>query len=76
MKVHGAPCVILVINDNPYGLMLSLRYSRRFVHTHHLNSICWIQGWMPSRSLLIMHIFDVIKKKNGHDNVEHIASMS
>ena len=24
-----APCVVLVINDNPYGLMFALRYSCR-----------------------------------------------
>ena len=65
-----APCVVLVINDNPYGLMFALRYSCRFFHWHHLNSMCWIQGWMPSRSLLILNIFEMIKKKNGHDSVE------
>ena len=69
------PCVVLVINDNPYGLMFALRYSYRFFHMHRLNSMCWIQGWMPSRSLIIMDIFDMIKKKNGHDSVEHFASM-
>ena len=74
--MHGAPYVVLVINNNPYGLMFVFRYSYRFVHRHHLNSMCWIRGWMPSRSLLIMNIFDMIKKKNDHDNVEHIASMS
>ena len=26
LKVHGAPCVVLVINDNPYGLMFALSY--------------------------------------------------
>ena len=31
------PCVVLVINDNPYGLMFALRYPCRFVHCHHLN---------------------------------------
>ena len=75
-KCMMPPCVVLVINDNTYGLMFSFRYFCRFVHRHHLNSMCWIQGWMPSRSLLIMNIFDMIKKKNGHDNIEHIASMS
>ena len=64
------PCVVLVINDNPYGLMFLLRYSRRFSHRHHLNSMFWIQGWMSSRSLLIMNVFYMIKKKNGRDSVE------
>ena len=61
-----APCVVLVINDNPYGLMFVLSYSCRFVHWHRLNSMCWIQGWMPSRSLIIMDIFDIIKKKKRY----------
>jgi hypothetical protein len=65
----------LVINDNPYRLIFALGNSYRFVHWHHLNTMCWIQGWRPSRSLLIINIFDNIKKKNGHDNVENIASM-
>jgi hypothetical protein len=26
VKVHVPPCVILVINDNPYGLMFALSY--------------------------------------------------
>ena len=43
LKVHGAPCVVLVINDNPYGLMFALRYFCRFVHRHHFGSMCWIQ---------------------------------
>ena len=37
------PCVVLVINDNPYGLMFALRYSCRFVYRHHFGSMCWIQ---------------------------------
>ena len=57
-----APYVVLVINDNPYGLMFVLSYSSRFVHWHPLNSMCWIQGCMPSRSLIMMDIFDMIKK--------------
>ena len=61
-----APCVVLVINDNPYGLMFVVRYSYRFVHWHRLNSMCWIQGCRPSRSLIIIYIFDMIKKKNRH----------
>jgi hypothetical protein len=26
VKVHMPPCVVLVINDNPYGLMFALSY--------------------------------------------------
>ena len=29
LKVHGSPCVVLVINDNLYGLMFSLSYTCR-----------------------------------------------
>ena len=29
MKGHGAPCVVLVINDNFYGLMVALSYPCR-----------------------------------------------
>jgi hypothetical protein len=34
VKEHVPPCVILVINDNPYGLMFAL------------SSICWFRGCM------------------------------
>ena len=27
LKVHGAPCVVLVIDDNLYGLMFALSYT-------------------------------------------------
>ena len=37
------PCVVLVINDNLYGLMFVLSYSCRCVHKHCLISICWSQ---------------------------------
>jgi len=38
-----SPCVVLVINDNPYGLMFALSYTCRVVHRQCLKSICWIQ---------------------------------
>jgi hypothetical protein len=25
-RTYGAPCVVLVINDNPYGIMVALSY--------------------------------------------------
>jgi hypothetical protein len=28
-RKYGAPCVVLVINDNPYGLMVALSYMCR-----------------------------------------------
>jgi hypothetical protein len=28
-RTYGAPCVVLVINDNPYGLMVALSYIYR-----------------------------------------------
>ena len=27
LNVHGSPCVVLVINDNLYGLMFALSYT-------------------------------------------------
>ena len=52
-----APCVVLVINDNPYGLMLALRYTCRScplekIGVHVLDSRrlhvdqCSIQGFI------------------------------
>ena len=43
LKVHGSPCVVLVINDNLYGLMFELRYFFRScpwgkIEIHVLNS--------------------------------------
>jgi hypothetical protein len=29
LKEHGAPCVVFVIIDNPYGLMFALSYIYR-----------------------------------------------
>ena len=40
-------CVVLVINDNPYGLMFSLSLYEGIFHRYYLYSICWIQVWMP-----------------------------
>lgn len=42
-------CVVLVINDNPYGLMFSLSLYERIFHRYYLYSMCWIQVWMPWR---------------------------
>ena len=36
-----APCVVLVINDNPYGLMFALRYSYRSCPQERLEFMCW-----------------------------------
>ena len=36
LKVHVAPCVVLIINDNPYGLMFALRYSYRSCPWEHI----------------------------------------
>ena len=40
-------CVVLVINDNPYGLMFSLSLYEGIFHRYYLYSMCWIQVWMP-----------------------------
>jgi hypothetical protein len=42
-------CVVLVINDNPYGLMFSLSLYEGIFHRYYLFSMCWIQVWMPWR---------------------------
>src|SRR3954470_12656591 len=34
-----APCVVLVINDNLYGLMCKLSFTCRFVHWHRLGHV-------------------------------------
>ena len=36
-----APCVVLVINDNPYGLMFALRYLYRSCPWRRLEFMCW-----------------------------------
>ena len=33
------PCVVLVINDNLYGLMCKLSFTCRFVHWHRLGHV-------------------------------------
>ena len=33
------PCVVLVINDNLYGLMCKLTFTCRFVHWHRLGHV-------------------------------------
>jgi hypothetical protein len=42
-------CVVLVINDNPYGLIFSLSLYEGIFHRFYLLSMCWIQVWMPWR---------------------------
>ena len=42
-------CVVLVINDNPYGLMFSLSLYEGIFHRYYLYSMCWIHVWMPWR---------------------------
>src|SRR4051812_32893858 len=44
LKGHVPSCLVLVIDDNLYGLMISLSYTLRFVHRQRLNIICWLQG--------------------------------
>ena len=38
------PCVVLVIDDNLYGLMVVLCYIEGFFHRLFLESICLFQG--------------------------------
>ena len=38
-RTCGPPCVVLVINDNPYGLMCKLSLTCRFVHWHRLDHV-------------------------------------
>ena len=33
------PCMVLVINDNLYGLMCKLSFTCRLVHWHHLGHV-------------------------------------
>ena len=40
-RVCVAPSVVLVINDNPYGLMFALRYSCRSCPYEILEFMCW-----------------------------------
>ena len=38
------PCVVLVIDDNPYGLTVALRIYRRSI------AMCWSQGCKMEKS--------------------------
>src|SRR3954462_9329790 len=44
LKGHVPLCLVLVIDDNLYGLMVSLSYTLRFVHRQRLKIIWWLQG--------------------------------
>ena len=44
LKGHAPSCLVLVIDDNPYGLMACLSYTLRFVHRQCLKIIGWLQG--------------------------------
>ena len=46
VRAFVPPCVVLVIDDNPYGLMVALSYTLGFVHMHCLKTIRWFQGYM------------------------------
>jgi hypothetical protein len=37
-------CVVLIINDNPYGLIFSLSLYEVIAHKNCLKSMCWIQA--------------------------------
>ena len=53
MKVHGAPCVVLVINDNPYGLIFVLLYPIDLVHRKRLEFMCWtLEAYTITKFLL------------------------
>ena len=44
LKEHAVPpCLVLVIDDNLYGLMVALSFFEGFVHMLFLESICWFQ---------------------------------
>jgi hypothetical protein len=47
VKVHMPPCVVLVINDNPYGLMFALSYICR---TYPLTTLDPYVGFKVVRS--------------------------
>ena len=44
LKGHAPLFLVLVIDDNLYGLMVSLSYTLRFVHRQRLKIIWWLQG--------------------------------
>ena len=66
------PCVVLVINDNPYGLMFALRYFYRSCPQEILEFMCW--------TLLAFHVghcfIQGFKWRMVMYRVELIASMS
>jgi hypothetical protein len=39
LKVHVPPCVVLVINDNPYGLIFALSYICRTFRRQRLSHL-------------------------------------
>ena len=76
LKGHAPSCMVLVIDDNLYGLMVCLSYTLRFVHRHCLKNICWLQGW-KEKIKCWPRWYSWSYPKIGHVvSVEHIASMS
>ena len=75
LKGHVPSCLVLVIYDNLYGLMVCLSYTLRFVHRQCLKIICWLQGW-KEKIMWWPRCYSWSYPKIGHVRVEHIASMS
>ena len=75
LKVHVPSCLVLVINDNLYGLMVCLSCTLRFLHRQFLKIICWLQGW-KEKIMWWPRCYSWSYPKIGHVRVEHIASMS
>jgi hypothetical protein len=44
VRVYLPLCVILVINDNPHGLIFSLILYEGIAHRNCLKSMCWIHA--------------------------------
>ena len=63
------PCLVLVIDDNLYGLMVAI--FEGFVHRLFLKSMCWFQGVYELTKVLLRNY-----PKIGHVSVELIASIS
>ena len=77
LKVHGSPCVVLVINDNLYGLIFALSYTCRIcpqvmLVDHMLVERQKEEEWDENQD----DQGDKEDSKNGHVKVEPIASMS
>ena len=73
VKEHAVPpCLVLVIDDNLYGLMVALSYVifEGFVHRFFLKSICWFQGFYELTMVLLRNY-----PKIDHVSVGLIASM-